>query len=318
MKKLLKYTKIILPLALGVFLCWYAYNQFTPEQLSQMKTYFQNVDYKYMWLSVFLGFASHVSRGLRWQYTLAPIGYSPKKLNMIMAVFIGYLLNLTIPRSGEVSRALLITRYDDVPFDKSFGTIISERIIDLLILSLFITTALIVQFDLIQSFLLEKIPLERMIWIFSVGGSLFLGFIWWIIKSKHPFAYRINKLFSGLKEGVLSILKLKNKWSFIGHTIFIWLMYFLMFYVVFFSLAETSSIQISDVITSFVVGSFAVAFTNGGFGAYPLFIAEVLLIFGISFTIGTTLGWVMWIAQFLMILIFGLLSFILLPIVNKK
>lgn len=318
MKKFSKIFKIFLPLALGIFLCWYAYSKFTPEQLLEVKENFKQVDYKYLWLGIFLGVLSHVSRGLRWLYTLRPIGYSPRKMNAVCAVFIAYLLNLTIPRSGEFSRALVLTRYDNVPFDKSFGTIVSERIIDMLILLVFISAAFVLQFDLLSGFLLEKIPFERLMWLMVVGGILFLGFVLWLFKSHNPLAYRIKKLFSGFSEGVFSIFKLEQKWAFIGHTAFIWLMYILMFYVSFFALEQTQNIGFADVLTAFVVGSFAIVFTNGGFGSYPLFIAEILLIFGIEYTIGTTLGWVMWIAQFLMILIFGGLSFVLLPVLNRS
>ena len=315
MKKILK---IALPLLLGVFLCIYAYSKFSPEQIEELKIQFKKVDYTYFYISILLGFLSHISRGLRWQYTLGSIGYRPKKQNLIMAVFISYLLNLTIPRSGEFSRALVLKRYDNVPFDKSFGTIVSERLIDMLILVLFIITAFFAQFDLLKKFVLDKISLTNIIWILSVGIVLFFTLVWWLYTSTSRIATRINRLISGFKEGILSVFYLKEKWAFIGHTIFIWLMYFLMFYIVFFSLEETSSVALIDVITAFVVGSFAILFTNGGFGAYPLFIAEILIVFGISYTVGTTLGWVMWIAQFTMILLFGGLSFILLPILNKK
>ena len=132
MKKILK---IALPLLLGVFLCIYAYSKFSPEQIEELKIQFKKVDYTYFYISILLGFLSHISRGLRWQYTLGSIGYRPKKQNLIMSVFISYLLNLTIPRSGEFSRALVLKRYDNVPFDKSFGTIVSERLIDMLILT---------------------------------------------------------------------------------------------------------------------------------------------------------------------------------------
>ncbi|MDO4881002.1 MAG: lysylphosphatidylglycerol synthase transmembrane domain-containing protein [Capnocytophaga sp.] len=315
MKKILKIT---LPLLLGVFLCVYAYSKFSPEQIEELKMQFQKVDYTYFWISIALGFLSHISRGLRWQYTLHSIGYQPKKINLILSVFIGYLLNLTIPRSGEFSRALVLKRYDNVPFDKSFGTIVSERLIDMLILLTFIVTAFFTQFDLLKKFVLDKISLSNVVWILSVGSVLFFLFVWWLYRSTSRLATRINRLISGFKEGILSVFYMKEKWAFIGHTIFIWLMYFLMFYIVFFSLEETSTISLADVITAFVVGSFAILFTNGGFGAYPFFIAEILVVFGIAYTIGTTLGWVIWIAQFTMILLFGGLSFILLPILNKN
>ena len=313
-----KILQIALPLLLGLFLCWYAFAQFSAEELTLIKEQFVKADYSFLWLSVGMGFLSHLSRGLRWQYTLASMHYFPKRYNLVLAVFIGYLLNLTIPRSGEVSRALIINRYDKVPFDKSFGTILTERTIDMCILLLFIAVVFIFQYDLVWHFLESYFTFSYMIVLLLGLGLVFLAFLYWIYCSTTSLAQKVRQLLSGIKEGICSIAYMKKKWQFIAHTIFIWLMYFLMFYVVFFSMEATKNLSLIQVLTAFVIGSFAIVFTNGGLGAYPLFIAKVLLLFGITETVGTALGWVIWIAQFLMIILFGGLSFLLLPIINRR
>ena len=313
-----KTLQLVLPLLLGIFLCWYAFAQFSTEELALIKEQFLKADYSYLWLSVAMGFLSHVSRGIRWQYTLASMHYFPKRYNLVLAVFIGYLLNLTVPRSGEVSRALLINRYDKVPFDKAFGTILTERVIDMCILLLFIAVVFVFQFDLVWHFLEGYLTFSYIIVVLLVLGLLFLGGVYWIYRSTSSFAQKVRKMLSGIKEGIFSILHLKKKWQFIAHPLFIWLMYFWMFYVVFFSMEQTKELSIIQVLTAFVIGSFAIVFTNGGLGAYPLFIAKVLLLFGVTETVGTALGWVIWIAQFLMIILFGGLSFLLLPIINRR
>ena len=318
-KNYLKKTlQIALPLLLGLFLCWYAFAQFSAEELTLIKEQFVKADDSFLWLSVVMGFISHLSRGLRWQYTLASMHYFPKRYNLVLAVFIGYLLNLTIPRSGEVSRALIINRYDKVPFDKSFGTILTERAIDMCILLLFIAVVFIFQFDLVWHFLESYFTFSYMIVLLLGLGLVFLAFLYWIYRSTTSLAQKVRQLLSGIKEGICSIAYMKKKWQFIAHTLFIWLMYFLMFYVVFFSMEATKNLSLIQVLTAFVIGSFAIVFTNGGLGAYPLFIAKVLLLFGITETVGTALGWVIWIAQFLMIILFGGLSFLLLPIINRR
>ena len=318
-KNYLKKTlQIALPLLLGLFLCWYAFAQFSAEELTLIKEQFVKADYSFLWLSVGMGFLSHLSRGLRWQYTLASMHYFPKRYNLVLAVFIGYLLNLTIPRSGEVSRALIINRYDKVPFDKSFGTILTERTIDMCILLLFIAVVFIFQYDLVWHFLESYFTFSYMIVLLLGLGLVFLAFLYWIYRSTTSLAQKVRQLLSGIKEGICSIAYMKKKWQFIAHTLFIWLMYFLMFYVVFFSMEATKNLSLIQVLTAFVIGSFAIVFTNGGLGAYPLFIAKVLLLFGITETVGTALGWVIWIAQFLMIILFGGLSFLLLPIINRR
>lgn len=314
----MKLVKTIVPLLLGFFLCWYAYSQFTEKQLIEIKTKFTDANYFYIGLSVFLSFLSHISRAVRWQFLINSLGYRAKVSNRIMAVFIGYLVNITIPRSGEISRALVINRYDNVPFDKSFGTIISERVIDMLLLLLFTLSVFFIQFDLISDFLLSRIPFKKLMFVLVIGiccGGLFL---WWLYKSKNSLADKIGNFLLGLKEGIFSIVKLRQRKAFVLHTFFIWGMYFLMFYVSFFALPETGNVSISTVLTAFVVGSFAIAFTNGGFGSYPFFIAEILFLFGIPLVTGTAFGWIVWISQFFMTLFFGGISFILLPLLNRK
>ena len=174
MKKTLKLT---LPLLVGGFLCWYAYQQFTEEQFAEIKKTFLSADYFYIILSVFLGFLADMSRAVRWECLLRPMGFCTSLLHRAMAVFMGYLVNVTIPRSGEVSRALLVSNYDGVPFEKSFGTIISERVIDLLLLTAFTGVAFVLQFNVISSFILSKIPFQKLLWIALIGGASFVVFL---------------------------------------------------------------------------------------------------------------------------------------------
>ncbi|WP_448826608.1 lysylphosphatidylglycerol synthase transmembrane domain-containing protein [Capnocytophaga bilenii] len=315
MKKVLKLT---LPLAVGVFLCGYAYSQFTEEQLSQVKTTFLNANYYYIGFSVFLGFLSDFSRAIRWEFLLRPLGYRTSLLHRTMAVFIGYLVNVTIPRSGEVSRALLVSNYDEVPIDQSLGTIISERVIDMLLLLLFTAVAFVLQFEVISTFLLSKIPFQKLLWLLIGGGLLFVVLLYFIYNSQNKLFIKLKNFLNGIKEGVLSVLKIRHKLLFLLHTLFIWAMYFLMFYIPFFALPETANISLPNVLTAFVVGSFAMTFTNAGFGSYPFFIAEVLLLFGVATPIGTAFGWLVWSSQFAMTLILGGLSFVLLPLITKN
>ena len=311
MKKVLKLT---LPLAVGVFLCGYAYSQFTEEQLSQVKTTFLSANYYYIGFSVFLGFLSDFSRAIRWEFLLRPLGYRTSLLHRTMAVFIGYLVNVTIPRSGEVSRALLVSNYDEVPIDQSLGTIISERVIDML----FTAVAFVLQFEVISTFLLSKIPFQKLLWLLIGGGLLFVVLLYFIYNSQNKLFIKLKNFLNGIKEGVLSVLKIRHKLLFLLHTLFIWAMYFLMFYIPFFALPETANISLPNVLTAFVVGSFAMTFTNAGFGSYPFFIAEVLLLFGVATPIGTAFGWLVWSSQFAMTLILGGLSFVLLPLITKN
>jgi len=317
-KSLIKFLKIAIPLGLGVFLIYYSYSKFTPTQLDEISFYFKKADYKIVAFSVFFSLLSHILRAYRWNYMLEPLGYQPKIFNNFMAVYVAYFMNLFIPKSGEISRAVVINKYEEVPFDKAFGTIISERVVDLLFLFGFTAVALFLQFEKLSVFLLKELPISKVITIMVVAVLLLILFLLFLKYSTSNFSNKVKKLISGLKEGVLSIVKMKKKIPFIIQSFSIWGLYLLSFYVATFALDETSGIAFSTLIITFVVGSFSFAFTNSGFGSYPFFVAGILAIFSIPETVGTAFGWIVWTSNIASIVFFGGLSFLLLPFYNKN
>lgn len=317
-EKIKKALSIGLPLLLGVFLVFYTYNKFTDQQLTEMKGYFQNANYGFIAISSVFSIISLASRGYRWRYSLEHMGYFSQFRNNFAAVCIGYLMNYTVPRSGEVSRALVLKKYNDIPFDKAFGTIIAERVIDLFILIGFILTALILQFDQLKSFLTATIPVEKLMYLGFVGGFGFIVVVLLFVYSNWKPILFIKEKIAGLVEGLLSTFKMPNRVPFLAHTAVIWISYVLTFYSAVFALPETSDIGFGVIVTAFVVGSLAVTFTNGGFGAFPLMIAQILVLYNIPETAGTTFGWILWTSQTALVVLLGGLSFLLLPILNRK
>ena len=157
------------------------------------------------------------------------------------------------------------------------------------------------------------------IWyIFIALGVCGLFFLWLIRKSENPLINKLQHFVYGLIQGVISIFKMKKKWAFIFHTIFIWLMYVLMFYVVTFALPETTHLPFGAIIVGFIVGGLSMAITNGGLGTYPIFVASALTLYGVDENPALAFGWIMWTSQTIMILLFGGLSFLALPIYNKE
>ena len=317
LKKILKKT---IPLALGVFLIWISLSKLTDADIESVKNSFRTANYWWVLLSLVLGVLSHFSRAYRWKFMLEPLGYTPKFLNSAMAVIIAYLVNLGIPRAGELSRAAVLAEYEDVPFEKGFGTIVAERVADLIMYALFIVLAFFAQYNLIKDELTQKLPENPVYTIaaiicLSVGAFVFFK---WMKKSKKPFVIKLKTFISGLLVGVKSILTMKKKWAFIFHTIFIWVMYILMLYVAKFAIPETAGISINAVLISFIIGTFSYAATNGGIGAYPIAIQSALLLYGVSEVAGLSFGWIMWTSQTLMVLAFGGLSFLALPLYNKS
>lgn len=270
-------------------------------------------------LSVIFGILSHVSRAYRWKYLLEPMGYQPRFLNSFMAVMAGYLANLGVPRSGEVLRGATLSSYEKVPFDRAFGTIVSERIADLAMLLIITIFGFLIQTDrLISYFEANEINPFVSIGIFLAlifFGILFLNLI---RKSNHRYMVKIREFARGLLEGMRSILNMKKKKAFLLHTLFIWLMYLLMFYVIKYAIPETHSLSIAGFMAAFIVGSFAISTTNGGIGVYPIAMGAVLLLFGINQQAGEAFGWIMWGSQTLMVLVLGGLSLLFLPVYNQK
>jgi uncharacterized protein (TIRG00374 family) len=317
-KSLITFLKIAIPLGLGIFLIYYSYSKFTPQQLEEISIYFKKANYTFVILSVLFSLLSHISRAYRWNFMLEPLGFKPKLPNNFMAVYVAYIMNIFIPKSGEVSRAVIINKYEDVPFDKAFGTIISERVIDLLFLFGFTAIALMLQYEKLSSYLLSVMPLST---VYKIAGVLLvlLILVLLILKfSKSTFVKKILQFFSGLKDGVLSVLKMKKKIPFIIHSFIIWGLYLLSFYTATFALNATSDISFSTLIITFVVGSFSFAFTNSGFGTYPFFVAGILAIFSIPETVGTAFGWIVWTSSIASIVFFGGLSLLILPFYNKE
>lgn len=317
-QKIGKWLSVLLPIGLGFFLVVYTYNKFSAEQLNDIKQQFKNADYFYIYISLLLSIVSLWSRSYRWSFTLGHLGYKPKISTNFMAVCIGYFVNMSIPRSGEVSRALILKKYEDVPFDKGFGTIIAERVVDSIFLISFILLAFFLQFNVLKTFVLDKVPMEKLLWIGGIGFfSLLLAFLLFRY-SKFKAVLFIKHKISGLLDGVFSVFNMEKKWGFLFHSFLIWTCYVLMFYVTIFALPETSTLSFSAVLIAFIVGGLAITLTNSGFGAYPFLISEILLLYNIPETAGTAFGWLVWTSQTLMFVLLGTLSFLLLPIVNKN
>ena len=316
--KISKWLSIVLPLFLGIFLIYYSYNQFSEKDIEEIKKHFKNANYYYLNFSIFIAFLGSVSRAYRWKYALDHMGYKTTFANNFMAVSIGYLMNMTVPRSGEISRALVLKKYNDVPFDKGFGSIIAERIVDMVILLGLIILAFFIQYDILKTFILDKVPLQKLILLLAIGLVLFMAFILIYLYSKLKFILQLKEKISGLKEGILSILHMKKKWAYLGHTVFIWFSYIYMFYIGLLVISETNMLPLSAVITSFIVGSVAIAFTNSGFGSYPFLMAKILLFYNISETAGSAFGWIIWTTQMLLLVFLGALSFLLLPMLNRS
>lgn len=298
---------------------WYSYNATSAEDRSEIIKYIKEADIFWVSLSICIGIISHVSRAIRWNYLLEPLGYTPKIRNNVLIIFMSYFANALIIRSGEVLRPTALSTYENIPFEKGLGTIVIERVIDVLMLLLIITIALILQTNVIL-----KILDENGIGLVGSIGILLAGIIGLFItikiiqKSTSKFAIKIKTFLKGIQDGVLSIFNMKNKWKFVFHTLLIWVAYVAMFWVIKFTVVETIDLSVSQILVAFIAGAFAMSTTNGGLGLFPIVVSKILVAYGISSVSSDAYGWIMWIAQTAMLVVFGAISFLLLPLLNRN
>lgn len=329
MKKLIGILlKTVLPLGLGVYLVWYFFDRMTPADKDTFYKAIGEANYFWIVLSMLLSFFSLLSRAYRWKYVLEPLGYKTRFWNRYHALMIGYIVNLTIPRAGEASRAVMLSRSDGVPFSKSFGTILAERAVDLVMLSgvLLLTVSLgyddfwKIKHDIEQN-LGGNTPSGETSWakvvLYGIMGLIGGGIVTvlFIGKIRRKLVMFVKDVFAG----VFSIFRSKHPLSYAGHTLFIWIMYISYFSICFFALDETSEIPFSGMLIAFVAGSLGISFTNGGIGSFPLLVGLVLGFYlgeahgAAAVGIGGALGMLIWSSQTLMMIVLGALSFVLLP-----
>ena len=318
-----KWIKYILFFGIGILLLYLAFNNQNPKDLiEQLKT----VDYLWVWLSMLFGFLAFISRGLRWIILLENLGYQAKSLNSIYAVSIGYFTNLAIPRAGEVTRCTSLSQSENIPVNKLFGTIILERTIDFIFLVSLICFTFLVEFDAFSQFFTNlfadgKNSTSNIGFItIAIFSSLLLLFLLFKNKLKQTAIYqKIASFLQGVADGFKSIKGIQNKWAFWGHTLFIWLMYYLMTYICFFAIESTQLLSPIDGLFIMVVGGLGmVAPVQGGIGAYHLVVKIGLMILGISADAALLFATLVHTCQTLMTLFVGSISLLMLFLSKRK
>lgn len=330
-KQFVKLLKTVLPLLLGVYLTWFIFHSMSEEALRFFYKSINEANYFLVLLSLIFGGLAYYARAKRWQYTLDPLGFKTNAWNRYHAMMIGYVVNLTIPRAGEASRALMLQQSDGVPFVKSFGTIIMERLVDLMILGIIsLITFFLVGADFweIKNEIVEKIGVND-------NASSFYSNLKWILISFFLLALitvsfvnsirqKIVNFVLSLKEGIFSIFKIQEPGKYLLFTFVIWGSYIAMFIIPYYALNETVNVPIHGVLLAFIFGAGGISFTNGGIGTYPLLVGIVSGFYlkkegvGHPEAIANALGMLIWMSQTILMIIMGLISLYVLPRKIKK
>ena len=313
-----KQLRILVPIVLGIFFIYITYRLTSQEERLLIWNYIKSAQIQYVIGAMLLGASADIIRGLRWQLLSKAIGYSSGTINSIASVFMCYTSNMAIPRSGEVIRATVLSEYNKIPIGKTFGTIAAERVIDISISILILCLVWMLQYDIIlESFFNEDylMFIDNNFWLIVSTFNIFIAIIFILITR----VKKIKRFFKSVLEGFLSLTKLKKKlFPFILLSLLIWTCYVLAFFTIKFSVTELGIIDSSLIFPAFVVGVFSISLSNHGLGVYPLAIALFLSNFGINTEIGLTYGWLAWSCQAIITLIFGGLSFFVLPLLKTR
>ena len=323
--------KFTLFLGLGIFIIWLSLRGLTPDERTQILHSFRIANYNWVILTIAMGITSHVLRAMRWRLFFQPMGYHPSFKNTFFAVMVGYFANMAFPRLGEVTRCGILARYEKIPFNKSFGTVITERAIDMIIFIFLFFLMIVTQASTIGHYLNTNIypklaekfnnPIFSRVFVISavIIVLLFITSIYLMRKriANSNFFHKIKNLILGFWEGLKSLSQISNPGLFIFYSLTIWALYFFMIYVCFFCFTDTSSLSPGAGLSALVLGSVGIMVTPGGIGLYPAIIQETMLLYGIVRTTGLALGWISWTAQTSMILVIGGISLILLSF-NKQ
>lgn len=326
-KKIISVIKYLVFLGIGIFLIWWQIGKMTELEKEAFLLSLKNTNYIYIIPVLIMALLSHLSRALRWKILIETMGYKTSTGNAFFATLCGYFANTFVPRAGEILKCSLITKYDKIPFTKLVGTIITERLFDLVCYFFLIIITIAIQVKTVSEFIKEKMtllfqnnhttPLWKKISVPLVVLILLYFLGKWILKRyrDHHYFLKMKGVAIGVKEGFSSILHLKKRKAFIGHTIFIWSMYLLQIYIGFSALSETSHLGIGAAFSVLSLSTLAMIIAPGGLGAFPVAVQQVLLIYGLD---NISFGWLMWGVTTGIILAAGLISFGLIIYTNRN
>ncbi len=307
------------------------YLAFKGNDPAKMLADLKRADYTWVILGMICGYIAFILRGLRWSLLLNPMGYKPGAWNSINSVAVGYLANLAVPRLGEVTRCTVMNRSEKIPVDTLFGTVLAERIIDLVMLGGCFLITFVFKFELLTEFINSAMASKKsggdsvnlplilaLLAVFGLGAI----FMAWKYQKQLRKIKLLDKIFGfieGVGKGILSVLKLDRKWLFIAYTAAIWICYFLMSYLYFRCLPETYHLGPADGLFIMIIGSLGIiAPAPGGIGAFHAAVMAGMLALGISSEIGLSVAVIVHSSQTLMTLIGGSIGLILLSLGSKK
>lgn len=318
-KTLKKAINIALPFVLGGGILWWMYRNTDFQEIENTVLY--KMDWGWMLFSLVFGVTAQLFRGIRWRQTLEPIGEKPRLADCIHAVFISYASSLVIPRSGEFARCAILAKYDNTSFTKALGTVVTERAIDSLFILLITAIVFCSQLSIFNTFFDHTgTNLENILMGFTTTGYIVTGiclvitlaFLWLILK-KFTFMTKLKAVFSNIKEGILSLRGVQNKWLFSFYTLAIWASYFLHYWITFKCFDFTAELGFTAAIVSFIVGSISVIVpTPNGAGPWHFAVKTILVLYGVASVNAEAFALIVHTIQTALVPVLGIFSLIML------
>lgn len=302
---------------LGAAILYWIYGNFDFAGITRA---LETMNLGWFWASFVFVVLSHLLRGWRWKLALAPLGYKPNSANCVYSVFIAYAANLVVPRIGEVSRCMVLERYDKVPFAPSLGTLVSERLIDSIVVLSLTITAVVMQWNVFMEFLSEAGTVDANSAFSSAGriavmavSGLAIAVVLYFIMRKMSLWKKIKSFISRFWEGLTSLLRMKKAWLYVLETVGIWFCYFMQFYLCFFCFSFSSELSLPAALLLFVAGSVAVIVpTPNGAGPWHFAIISIMMLYGVSSTDAGVFALIVHTSQTLLVALLGLLGLIML------
>lgn len=325
-KKALSVFNYMIFLLLGVLFLWLVFRNLKGEDIVAE---LRNANYFWIGLGMVAGLLSHLVRAARWNILIGSMGYKTRLSTTFYAVMTGYLANTAVPRLGEVTRCGVLSKKQNIPFTELLGSVIAERLFDMVVLLLIIFFVIIFQLERVGTFVEEKI-FSGMFSNFEgnlipilivVGGlllfALLIYVLWRLFKNKfknYTFFKKLEQFGKGMAEGFKTIKRTKNKTGFFAYTIIMWGLYTSMIYLPFFALEGTSGLSFVDALTVMSIGSLGmVAPVPGGIGAFHWIVKAILFeLYGVEAFTAASFATITHAAQTLMIIVVGGLSFLML------
>ncbi|MDR1171828.1 MAG: flippase-like domain-containing protein [Bacteroidales bacterium] len=292
--KFVKALQFVFFLLVGLVLLYFAFRDI---DLDELILQIRQADYRWVALSVFFAVLALVFRAFRWRLLIEPLGEHPKVTNIFHAINIGYLANFVFPRIGEITRCGILNRTDHVPVDRLFGTVIVERIFDMLMAVLMLCFILVLRFDVVENFIMKNIlqpVIKRMPdmisigWVVAIVILVIIAFyvfyrIFRAQLSKIGALRKIRDLMYGVIKGIKSVYRIRNFGLFVVLNFLVFGMYFMQTYTMFFALKSTSSLGLGDALFVLVLSSLSFVIpVQGGIGAYHWTVSMGLTIFGLT------------------------------------